>query len=139
MVRKHKPEEPEAELPDSKNEAELKVKTVLEQLVSQGLILGFIHSKPNGQIDADGMDFLLKLKGGLLLPIQVKERNCGTRCKKVVEMHFGRHPLVLFILFVNIKKKNHVWTLEKKIRRFIRKASVNTAAHYHQRVGITTE
>lgn len=82
------------------NVAELILAEVLQEMIKDGKISGFIQSKKNDRLDMEGIDFLLFLNDNLTLPVQVKTHSRNQ--KRCVEKHFQRHPLIKFILFVKI-------------------------------------
>lgn len=103
------------------NVGEQIVEQALCCLIGKGQVLHFIHSRASDQYDAEGLDFLVYLKGGLALPIQVKA-DCGScsctdneRRKKVTRKHLRKHPYVRCVVFVNPVMENEIRRVERQI------------------------
>lgn len=82
----------------SDNVAENVVETVLQRLRNKKKITGFHRSKKNDSLDVSGIDFLIILNNGLVIPLQ-----CKTHSKKDasrLEEHKKKHPEIKFIIFV---------------------------------------
>ena len=82
--------------------------------------VGYQRAQKNDALDANGIDILIYLRGGLALPLQVKSTYSKRR-------KFQRnHPLILFVLFVrNItldknseRYKRTLIYIKNKIKRF---------------------
>lgn len=133
-ARNRKIRKTETEKEDSSDKAELVTKSILEKLVKSGYLIGFIHAKPGSQLDAEGIDFLVFIYGGFMLPIQIKNRNkTAVPAEKIVKNHHRKHPNVQLILFVNTRRKNkksYLRFLENKIKLFIRIHARKTAVFY---------
>ena len=86
---------------DRGKKAEAVVKQVLGIMEKEGEIIGSYQNKQHGEVDELGIDFIVYLKGGLILPIQVKaasKDNDNRRAK-----HMKKHPNVKFMIFVNLE------------------------------------
>lgn len=95
-------------------DAEQVAETALKSLKETNVIREFHHSKKNGELDADGVDFLIFLNNGLCIPFQVK----GARFK--ANQHLRKHPHIRFILIV---KRNKPEIIAKKLKRLVTKIS----------------
>ena len=86
----------EAKLKDQKNPGpknELRVVeslSVLQQI--NPLVIGYHHSKKNGEIDSIGLDVTIFLRNGFAFVIQVKSSN------KKLDKHFKRYPHIPVII-----------------------------------------
>lgn len=99
--------------------AEDAVRMVLINLERGCEIGGFYQNKPNGEIDMLGIDFLVYLKNGFILPIQVKASLQNTKAS--IAMHLKRHPHVPFMIFVNLELyKVHPEKVQDRIAEEIR-------------------
>jgi len=86
---------------DRGKRAEYAVKQSLAIMEKEKTIVGFYQNKQHGEIDGLGMDFVVYLKGGLILPIQVKvscKDNKNRRTK-----HLKKHPNIPFMIFVDLE------------------------------------
>lgn len=95
--------------------------SALKLLKTTNVICEFHHSKKNGELDADGIDFLIFLNNGLCIPLQVK----GAHFKQ--NQHLRKHPHIRFILIV---KRNQPKIIAKKLKRLIEKISEKTRDLY---------
>lgn len=86
--------------------------------------VGYQRAKKNDALDANGIDILIYLRGGLALPLQVKSSYNKLR-------KFQRnHPLITYVLFVrNIsldksseRYKRAISYIKRRIKRFAFKA-----------------
>jgi hypothetical protein len=86
---------------DRGRKAEEAVAQVLAIMIKNGLMAGFYQNKRHGEVDELGIDFLVYLKNGFILPIQVKaaSKDNENRCAK----HLKKHPHVPFVIFVNLE------------------------------------
>ncbi|MEK7464295.1 MAG: hypothetical protein AAB617_00770 [Patescibacteria group bacterium] len=82
----------------------------LKILEDKNIIAHFFQAEKNGQIDRDGIDFLIFLENGLCLPLQVK------RGKKALASHFRKHPHVKFVIIVSRDRPERI---ANSIRRMI--------------------
>lgn len=96
-----------------------------QQLKTDLPIRDVIRASKGGEIDSLGIDILVFLKGGFILPIQVKSSQMAA------EKHLYKHPLITGIIvmygvdelisLVRSQRKNA--TLDDKLRkRFVREA-----------------
>ncbi|MCL5017302.1 MAG: hypothetical protein M1155_01385 [Patescibacteria group bacterium] len=86
---------------DRGRRAEEVVGQVLAIMEKEGLIAGSYRNKQHGEVDELGIDFLVYMRNGLILPVQVKaasKDNENRRCK-----HLKKHPYVPFMIFVNLE------------------------------------
>jgi len=85
---------------DRGKKAEEAVKQALAIMEKEKTIAGSYQNKQHGEIDGLGIDFLVYLKGGLILPIQVKVSfgDNGNRRQK----HLKKHPNISFMIFVDL-------------------------------------
>jgi len=86
---------------DRGKRAEGAVKQALAIMEEEKTIAGFYQNKQHGEVDQLGIDFIVYLKGGLILPIQVKvsSGDNGNRRQK----HKKKHPNILFMIFVDLE------------------------------------
>lgn len=85
---------------DRGKEAEGIVRQALAIMEKEKTIAGFYQNKQHKEVDELGIDFLVYLKGGLILPIQVKvscKDNKDRRAK-----HIKKHPNIPFMIFVDL-------------------------------------
>lgn len=81
-------------------ETELLFRETLEELKKENKISGFIHAKKNGDIDSNGIDFLVFLIGGLSVTVQIKSLSAK------IEEHLRKHPLVQLVIIAQCSKNN---------------------------------
>lgn len=98
----------------------------LVRLKDNKFIDGYIRFKDNGEIDREGIDFLIFLKslkdGTFALPLQVKGSNKSRRhLKRMINKHLKKHPHVDFAIGILLKKGNAVkwvyWRIYTEILR----------------------
>jgi len=110
-------------------------------------VVHFINSKPSSELDGDGVDFLLYLKSGMAIPLQVKAahktigivlplpfnpENLPQRLKgqisekiqKKLMEHAKKHPQVKAILFVESPRNldGHSKEKERALRDILERA-----------------
>ena len=86
--------------------------------------IGYQRAKKSDALDTSGIDILIYLQGGLVLPLQVK-----STYSKRGKFH-RNHPLILFVLFVrNItldknseRYKRTLFYIKNKIKKFVFRA-----------------
>ena len=90
---------------------------VLRSLQACAHIAAFIESRPCGQLDDAGHDFVVFLRHGLCFAIQVKGYGKERRSNlhKICHEHRRKHPLVKFILVVRWKNKHHLRLAQKRV------------------------
>ncbi len=81
--------------------AEEAVKKALGIMEKERGINGFYQNKKNGEVDELGIDFLVYLKGGLILPIQVKASSKDNENRRL--KHLKKHPKINLIIFVDVE------------------------------------
>ena len=85
------------------NHAEAAIARVLKRFRQQGLIKRYLWARKNGELDADGADFLIYLKkeiyDGLSLSLQVKFNTNGDD-NYLIQEHLGKHSHVIFIIIL---------------------------------------
>lgn len=86
---------------DRGQRAERAVKQALDIMEKEKTIAGSYQNKQHGEVDELGIDFLVYLKNGLILPIQVKAASKDNENRRV--KHIKKHPYVKFIIFVNVE------------------------------------
>ena len=81
--------------------AETAVRQALAIMEKEKTIAGFYQNKQHGEVDELGIDFLVYLKNGFILPIQVKAscKDNGNRRSK----HIKKHPNIRFMIFVDLE------------------------------------
>lgn len=101
------------------NPAEDIVDRVLKKLQDEGQIPGFIRNNPNDRLDKEGIDFLIFLRDGLALPLQVKTSSHKRNGKKA-HWHFYKHPLVKFLIFVPVHEADVDEKVEQKLKTILK-------------------
>lgn len=86
---------------DRGQRAELAVKQALGIMLNEKVISGFYQNKQHGEVDELGIDFLVYLKNGFILPIQVKAGSKDNENRRA--KHMKKHPNIKFMVFVNIE------------------------------------
>lgn len=76
--------------------AEHAVELALKNLKKQGLILHYIYAQPGRQVDGEGIDFLVQIRGGLCIPLQ-----CKTNAKDVLNF-LNLHPNIPFVILIGV-------------------------------------
>ena len=123
---------------DPKNlglEAEDVVEDALKQLLQEEpRVAGYLRARSADRLDNEGIDFLIFLKGGFALPIQVR-----STYRHVTKFH-KKHPSIRFILFIlrrrlapfNIVDKNsvHYRRSVEYAKRKIRQFTIRAAKEY---------
>lgn len=97
------------------------VEEAVRELIKEDLhFIGYQRAQKNDALDANGIDILIYLRGGLALPLQVK----STYSRR--EKFHRNHPFIIFVLFVrNIsldknseKYKRTLFYIKNRIKRF---------------------
>jgi len=86
---------------DRGKKAEGVVRQALTIMEKEKMITGFYQNKQHGEVDGLGIDFLVYLKNGFILPIQVKA-SCGDNGNRR-RKHLQKHPNILFMVFVDLE------------------------------------
>jgi hypothetical protein len=86
---------------DRGRRAEEAVGQVLAMMEKEGLIVGSYRNKQHGEVDELGIDFLVYLRNGLILPVQVKAASKDNDDRRY--KHLKKHPHVPFMVFVNLE------------------------------------
>ena len=86
---------------DRGQRAEKAVKQALGIMEKEKTIVGSYQNKQHGEVDELGIDFLVYLKNGLILPIQVKTASKDNENRHA--KHMKKHPHVKFLIFVNVE------------------------------------
>jgi len=86
---------------DRGKRAEGAVKEALDLMVKEKTIAGFHQNKKCGEVDELGIDFIVYLKCGLIMPIQVKAASKDNENRR--QKHLKKHPFVPFMIFVNLE------------------------------------
>jgi hypothetical protein len=102
-----------------RNPAEDIVERVLGKLRTEDRISGFIRNRPNDRLDIEGIDFLIFLKNGLALPLQVKTLSREGNDRKA-DWHRQKHPLVKFLIFVPIYSKTADEEIEQRLKAILK-------------------
>lgn len=83
--------QPDAELPD----AEAQFEKALQLLAREGRIKGYIRAKRNGELDVQGIDFIVFPRGtSFVFAAQVKSKRKRNEFQSALEWHLKIHPLV---------------------------------------------
>ncbi|MDO8443269.1 MAG: hypothetical protein Q7S81_03395 [bacterium] len=81
--------------------AENAVRQALIIMEKEKIVAGFYQNKQHGEIDGLGIDFLVYLKGGLILPLQVKVSCKDNENRR--QKHMKKHPNIPFMIFVDME------------------------------------
>lgn len=101
------------------------VEQALKELLDEKKITYYLKSKPNFQLDTNGVDFIIFLKGGMALPLQVKRSDIE------IPYHFKRYPFVSACITVKGKRINgSVGKTKDAIMRLIRNCLNKSHKHY---------
>lgn len=73
---------------------------ICERWMAQGKIPDYIHSWRNGQTDKKGMDVIIMLRSGLLIPVQVTFKDSEEHVRDKRERHARLYPNVKVLVFV---------------------------------------
>ena len=85
------------------------------------MILGYLRNNPNDRLDTEGIDFLVVLKNGLAVPLQVKTERRNDQCAVQYRHHLRKHGLVRFLIAVPIYWYfAHRDKLYDKVRQYLR-------------------
>jgi len=108
-----------------KNPAEDVVEKVLEKIIAEKAISGFIRNRPSDRLDEEGIDFLIFLNNGSALPLQVKTEGGKHNFQQKYREHQRKHPLVQFLICVPVHLLNsnpeEVYRqTEKELRRMLK-------------------
>ena len=98
-------------------EAELKVELALGSLKKKGFVLDFIRAKKHGELDISGIDFLIRLFGGMALLLQVKSS------KRPARRHYSRYPDISCIIVE--PRQSDIGGIERRVRAIMRKKIKN--------------
>ena len=82
------------------NPAEDFVERILNKFKNDGRIKGFLRNHQSDRLDAEGIDFLIFMKNGWALPLQVKSGNARDHREEKLREHLHKHPLVLYLICV---------------------------------------
>lgn len=82
------------------NAAENAVVWICERWQKQKKILFYVHSWQNGQMDREGIDFIIVLKSGLAAPVQATFKKSDEQIEEKRSRHFKLHPYVKLFLVV---------------------------------------
>lgn len=88
---------PEDETPEAEArfDAETRFEQALQLLTRDGKLKGYIHAKHNGDLDVQGIDFLIFPRGtSLVFAAQVKTKKKHSAFRAALERHLKIHPLV---------------------------------------------
>lgn len=101
------------------NHAEAAIARVLKQFLKQDLIKRYLWARKNGELDADGVDFLIYLKkeiySGLSLSLQVKFNTNGDD-NYLVQEHLSKHSHIPFVIILrtnDLPRKNQEQLYQK--------------------------
>ncbi len=86
---------------DRGKKAEAVVRQVLSIMEKEREIAGSYQNKQHGEVDELGIDFIVYLKNGFILPIQVKAGSKDNENRRA--KHMKKHPNVKFMIFVNLE------------------------------------
>ncbi len=90
------------------NAAENTVVWVCERWLAQEKIIHYLHSWQSGQMDRSGMDIIISLKSGLIVPVQVTFKISDEQVEVKRARHFKLYPHVKVFLVVENIPQGHV-------------------------------
>ena len=99
------------------NAAENAVVWVCERWLAQGKIICYLHSFQSGQMDKFGVDILISLRGGLMVPVQITLKASNEQVEEKRGRHFRLHPHVKSFLVVENNPQGNVARDEKIYRK----------------------
>lgn len=85
-----------------RNVAEDITESVLSWLKRHGRVSGYLRNNQGDRLDSEGIDFLIFLKNGLAIPLQVKTSSNRRNNEEKINEHFRKHPQVKNIIMVDI-------------------------------------
>lgn len=91
--------------------------------------IGHHPAKPGGEMDAEGFDTLIYVRGFFAFPLQFKS---GNNAAKALREHYKRHP---HIVGIRIRHSDGVQKISRKIERVILKAARKFAQNTLRAVG----
>ena len=95
----------------------------LKRLKNNRFIDGYIRLKDNGEIDCEGIDFLIILRKRIFTLIMQAKGSTKSRrhLNRMIHRHLKRHPYVDFVVGILLKKRNAVkwvyWRIYTEILR----------------------
>jgi hypothetical protein len=101
------------------NAAEELVEQVLRWLQRKERISGYLRNNPSDRLDSEGIDFLIFLRNGLALPLQVKTSSSERDNRDKMREHFRKHPKIRHIIMVEIHRDDRN-AVHRHIARTIR-------------------
>ena len=112
---------------DRGKRAEEAVRQALSIMEKEGVIAGYYKNKKCGEVDELGIDFLVYLRNGFILPIQVKAASKDNENRRV--KHIKKHPRILFMIFVNlelfkVRPEKVLDCITKEIGAFLRSGAI---------------
>jgi len=100
-------------------EGEEAVREAVEELIKEDpRFIGHIGARSSDRLDAEGIDRMVFVRGGFVLPIQVKTTRKGIKRFSQI------HPLVRFVLFIK-KKRRGKSTLDNKSNPVLYRSTLN--------------
>lgn len=93
-------------------EAERKVACVLDKLKEDGEIFGYFWTKKNGELDRNGIDFLIMFRCGLAMALQIKS------ARSVVKRHYEKYPQIPCMV---VEDRHKLRNVRRRIQSLIRK------------------
>ncbi|HEY4523444.1 MAG TPA: hypothetical protein VJK04_01050 [Candidatus Paceibacterota bacterium] len=108
----------------------------LKRLRDDCFIHGYKRLKDNGEIDGEGIDFLITVRQkSFALPLQVKGTKKSRRhLNRMVQKHRKIHPDVDFVIGIMLKKRNAAKWVYWKIRIEILRRIVEMVENYESDV-----
>jgi hypothetical protein len=111
--------------------AEDKFEEALQLLLRSGKIKGYIRARPNGELDVQGIDFLIFPKGtSLLFAAQVKTKRRRCDFKAALARHLLIHPLVQEVFGIEPRHKPQHIAL-RIIKRICKRLRMICIKHKH--------
>lgn len=110
--------------------AENAVVWICERWMAQGKITHYLHSWQNGQLDKSGIDIIISLRSGLIVPVQVTSKSSDEQIETKRARHFRLYPYVKVFLVVENIPQGYIAT-DIKIYRKVAKdlaAEINKIA-----------
>ena len=102
---------------DQGEEAELRINLALGGLLKKKIITGFMRAKKHGELDINGIDFLIKLSHGFAMLLQVKSS------KSSLKRHHSRYPNIPCVVVE--PRHTDIRSIERRIKAIIKKKFSN--------------
>ena len=125
-MRRRNDQEPHREGNFRSKQAVSNICWVLNLYKEKNLITEWRKARDNGELDSDGVDFIIYLQSGLAIPFQLKYtgKNVQRRRNRLVKHHLALHPHIKFIFVMTKKDLVHSKENTQKLLDLAQKLSV---------------